>query len=61
MTEDAGEADISNGEGTGQMAGLKLAVTDYKVWWLFFILTSYVVGLSYNGCEWSLTLLDERR
>ncbi|KAF5387819.1 hypothetical protein D9615_000371 [Tricholomella constricta] len=47
MEEDAGVGD--EGETEGQGSGLWLAVTDIKVWWLAFGLTSLVVGLSFNA------------
>ncbi|KAF8741143.1 hypothetical protein AX14_005739 [Amanita brunnescens Koide BX004] len=53
MEEDVG---ISDQEETGgQMNGLWLAITDWKVWWLAFMLTSEVVALSFNAYFPTLT------
>jgi MFS family permease len=50
MEEDAGVGDEDETEkGQGAMAGLWLAVTDWKVWWLAFALTAQVVALSFNA------------
>jgi len=48
LTEDVGAAN-DEGEKQGQVHGLKLAVSDWKVWWLALALTAYVVGLSFNA------------
>ena len=49
MTEDAGEPDSTDGEpANGMMHGLKLAVTDPKVYVLSMALTCMVIGLSFN-------------
>lgn len=50
MAEDVGETDEEDkGEEHSQMHGLKLAVTDWKVWWLAFALLSQVLSLSFNA------------
>ncbi|GBE79766.1 hypothetical protein SCP_0209670 [Sparassis crispa] len=49
MEEDAGVGDESETEAGGQMHGLWLAVTDWRVWWLAFMMTSQVVALSFNA------------
>jgi hypothetical protein len=54
LEEDVGlgdETDTGTGQQHGQMlplAGLKMAVLDWKVWWLAFALTALTVALSYN-------------
>jgi len=46
MIEDVGEADA---EAAGNsFHGFKLAMLDWKVWWMAFCLTAQVVGLSFN-------------
>jgi len=47
MEEDAGVGDEEQTE--GRHNGLWLAITDWKVWWLAFALTSQVVALSFNA------------
>ncbi|KNZ79845.1 hypothetical protein J132_08503 [Termitomyces sp. J132] len=47
MEEDVGVGDEEQTEGQG--SGLWLAITDIKVWWLSFALTSQVVALSFNA------------
>lgn len=50
MAEDVGEADEEDkGDEHSQFHGFQLAVTDWKVWWLAFALTSQVVSLSFNA------------
>jgi MFS family permease len=49
MMEDAGVADEDKAASSGQLGGLVLAMTDPKVWWLAFALTSIVVSLSFNA------------
>ena len=49
MEEDVGVGDQSGEEGTGAAAGLTMAFTDWKVWWMALALTSQVVGLSFNA------------
>jgi hypothetical protein len=50
MLVDAGSSDRSESEVKGsRLAGLALALTDVKVWWLAFALTSLVVSLSFNA------------
>lgn len=44
MAEDVGESDSEN---TGALKGLKLALVDWKIWWLSLALTAQVIGLSY--------------
>src|ERR1700742_836373 len=46
MIEDVGEADSEKTHNSFQ--GFKLAMTDWKVWWMAFCLTAQVVGLSFN-------------
>lgn len=43
MAEDVGESDSEN---TGALKGLKLALVDWKIWWLSLALTAQVIGLS---------------
>ena len=47
MEEDAGVGDEEQTE--GHYSGLWLAITDWKVWWLAFTLTSQAVALSFNA------------
>ncbi|KAF8812395.1 sugar transporter [Phlegmacium glaucopus] len=47
MEEDAGVGDEEQTEGHNN--GLWLAISDWKVWWLAFALTSQVVALSFNA------------
>jgi len=54
MAEDVGEVD-DDAESAGAMRGLQLAMTDWKVWWLAFALTAFVVGLSFNSYFPTLT------
>lgn len=49
MEEDVGVGDEEQTEAAGQMHGLVLAFTDWKVWWLALALTSLVVSLSFNA------------
>ncbi|OJT09055.1 hypothetical protein TRAPUB_80 [Trametes pubescens] len=49
MEEDIGVGDEEQTEAAGQMHGLVLAFTDWKVWWLALALTSLVVSLSFNA------------
>ncbi|PSR75034.1 hypothetical protein PHLCEN_2v9364 [Hermanssonia centrifuga] len=49
MVEDAGVGDESETESGGQVHGLLMAITDWKVWWLALTLTSMVVSLSFNA------------
>lgn len=46
MVEDVGEADAE--EAGNSFHGFKLAMLDWKVWWMAFSLTAQVVGLSFN-------------
>lgn len=48
MEEDVGEAD-TDAENQGAFEGLKMALTDYKIYVMMFSLTAYVVGLSFNA------------
>lgn len=48
MEEDVGVGDEEQTE-QGSGAGLWMAVTDWKVWWLAFALTAQVVALSFNA------------
>lgn len=47
MEEDAGVGDEGETESGGQLHGLIMAVTDWKVWWLAIALTSMVIFLSF--------------
>lgn len=50
MSEDVGEVDEEDTkEEHNQITGLKLAVSDWKVWWLAFALLSQVLSLSFNA------------
>lgn len=50
MSEDVGEADEEESkEEHNQFTGLKLAASDWKVWWLAFALLSQVLSLSFNA------------
>ena len=49
MEEDVGVGDNENAESEGRFAGFKLALTDWKVWWLAVALTSLVISLSFNA------------
>ena len=49
MEEDVGVGDQDETEGSGHMAGLWLALTDWKVWWMAVALTAQIVGLSFNA------------
>ncbi|KAF8639982.1 hypothetical protein AX17_001228 [Amanita inopinata Kibby_2008] len=53
MKEDVGVGDQSETEGQGN--GLRLALTDWKVWWMSLALTSEVVALSFNAYFPTLT------
>ncbi|KAJ7638769.1 MFS general substrate transporter [Roridomyces roridus] len=55
MEEDAGVGDQDETEQGGPLHGLYLAVTDWRVWWLAFALTSQVVALSFNAFFPTLT------
>ncbi|RXW25280.1 hypothetical protein EST38_g566 [Candolleomyces aberdarensis] len=50
MEEDAaGVGDEEETEGQSHGRGLWLAITDWRVWWMAFALTSQVVALSFNA------------
>ncbi|TFK55471.1 MFS general substrate transporter [Heliocybe sulcata] len=49
MEEDVGVGDETETEPAGQTAGLVMALTDWKVWWLAVALASMVVSLSFNA------------
>ncbi|PIL36960.1 MFS general substrate transporter [Ganoderma sinense ZZ0214-1] len=54
MEEDVGvgpgdESDNESETGGGHIAGLRLAVRDWKVWWTAVAMTSFVVALSFNA------------
>lgn len=49
MEEDVGVGDEGETETGGPMYGLIAAITDWRVWWLAFALTSMVVFLSFNA------------
>lgn len=56
MLEDVGVSDEGGGVAqTSQVAGLRMAVTDWKVWCLAVALTSMVVSLSFNAFFPTLT------
>jgi hypothetical protein len=55
MEEDVGVGDQGETETGGQANGLWMAITDWKVWWLAFALTSLVVALSFNAYFPTLT------
>lgn len=55
MAEDCGVGDEAETESGGQIRGLVMAVTDWKVWWLAISLTSMVVSLSFNAYFPTLT------
>lgn len=48
MEEDVGEADTDS-DTMGAFDGLKMALTDGKIYIMMFSLTAYVVGLSFNA------------
>lgn len=49
MEEDAGVGDERETEVGGHAAGLRMAVTDWKVWWMAVAMTSEVIALSFNA------------
>ena len=50
MAEDvAGIGDGTETEAGGLTYGLRLALTDWKVWWLALAMASNVIGLSFNA------------
>ena len=49
MEEDAGVGDEAETEVGGPMAGLMMALKDWKVWWMALTMTSQVVALSFNA------------
>ena len=49
LEEDVGVADDEHAETGGRYHGLKLAISDWKVWWLALALTSLVISLSFNA------------
>lgn len=49
MEEDVGVGDGEETESGGRFHGLKLALLDWKVWWLGVALTSMVISLSFNA------------
>jgi MFS family permease len=55
MEEDAGVGDESETEPQGQMAGLKMAVSDWRVWWLTIAQCSLVLSLTFNAFFPTLT------
>ena len=55
MAEDVGVGDEGETETGGRFHGLTMAITDWKVWWLAFALTSMVVSLSFNAYFPTLT------
>ncbi|KAF7332146.1 FCP1-like proteiny domain-containing protein [Mycena kentingensis (nom. inval.)] len=55
MKEDVGVGDQSETETGGPLHGLRLALGDWKVWWMAFALTAQVVALSFNAFFPTLT------
>lgn len=55
MLEDVGISDEGDVAQTSQVAGLRMAVTDWKVWCLALALTSMVISLSFNAFFPTLT------
>ncbi|KAJ7368255.1 MFS general substrate transporter [Mycena albidolilacea] len=55
MTEDAGVGDQNETETEGHLGGLRMAVTDWRVWLLSFGMTAQVVALSFNAFFPTLT------
>jgi len=49
MEEDAGVGDESETEAGGASRGLWLAISDWRVWWMAFLMLSQVVALSFNS------------
>ena len=49
MEEDAGVGDEGQTEGNGHTMGLRLALWDWKVWWMALAMTSITVALSFNA------------
>lgn len=49
MEEDVGVGDSEETETGGRGHGFKLAIADWKVWWLAVALTSMVISLSFNA------------
>ncbi|KAL0950041.1 hypothetical protein HGRIS_010049 [Hohenbuehelia grisea] len=49
MAEDAGVGDEQETEDKSHFTGLFQAVTDWRVWWMAFALTSIVISLSFNA------------
>ncbi|KAL5527650.1 hypothetical protein ACEPAG_6451 [Sanghuangporus baumii] len=49
LEEDVGISDTDEGSKMSQSAGLVMAFTDWKVWWLALALTSMVISLSFNA------------
>ncbi|KAJ7228713.1 MFS general substrate transporter [Mycena pura] len=56
MTEDAGVGDQNETETGGPLHGLRLALLDWRVWWLALALTAQVVALSFNAFFPTLTM-----
>ncbi|KDQ17349.1 hypothetical protein BOTBODRAFT_604572 [Botryobasidium botryosum FD-172 SS1] len=48
LAEDVGDVS-EEGEKQSRLHGLRLAVSDWKVWWLALTLTAFTVGLSFNA------------
>lgn len=55
MEEDVGVADAEGSGKKSQTAGLVLALTDWKVYWLAIALTSMVISISFNAFFPTLT------
>ena len=49
MEEDAGVGDEAETEVGGPVAGLMMALKDWKVWWMALTMSSQVVALSFNA------------
>lgn len=55
MEEDVGVTDAEGSGKKSQTAGLVLALTDWKVYWLAIALTSMVISISFNAFFPTLT------
>lgn len=49
LEEDIGTVDKDEKESGNHLAGLNMALSDWKVWWLALALTSMVISLSFNA------------
>ncbi|KAF9075884.1 MFS general substrate transporter [Rhodocollybia butyracea] len=48
MQEDVGVGDQGETEVGGQVYGMRMALTDWKVWWMSLAMTAQVIALSFN-------------